>query len=330
MVVESTTSKPVALVVGASRGLGLLIARELGQRGHHVVIAARSADELRRAVDILSGQGVSASMEVCDVAVNESVTAMVDRVEADTGPIEVMIHVAGVIQVGPLESMTRDHFREAIDIMLWGPINASLATVKHMRRRQRGKIGIISSIGGLVSVPHLLPYSTAKFGATGFSRGLHAELAGSGISVTTITPGLMRTGSHVRAFFVGKQSAEYAWLSAGSSLPLISMADERAATRIVDGVLNRRANVILTPLAKIGMRFHGVAPTTTVALMSVAARLLPGPPTQTPDGTGATPTLEGWQAKQRLSPPARAVVRWLTTLGERAADRNNERVPAEK
>jgi len=317
--VATSSSEPVALVLGASRGLGLLIARELGRRGHQVVIAARHADELDRAVDILHGNGIAAVGEVCDVADHEAVTGLVDRVEAEVGPIEVMIHVAGILQVGPVESMTLEHFRQAVDIMLWGPVHASFATVRHMRQRQRGRIGIISSIGGLVSVPHLLPYSTAKFGATGFSRGLRTELAGSGITVTSVNPGLMRTGSHLRAYFVGKQSAEYAWLSAGASLPLISMSADVAASRIVDGVLRGRANVVLTPLAKVGMRFHGVAPSTTMALLSVAARLLPGP--------AEGPTLEGRQAQRRLGAVAGAVVRALTVLGDRAADRNNERAP---
>ena len=106
--------------------------------------------------------------------------------------------VAGVIQVGPLSSMTRAHFEEAVNIMLWGPVNVALAVLPGMRRRSRGRLAVVSSIGGIIAVPHLLPYSTAKFGALGFSSGLRSELAGTGISVTSIVPGLMRTGSHLR------------------------------------------------------------------------------------------------------------------------------------
>jgi NAD(P)-dependent dehydrogenase (short-subunit alcohol dehydrogenase family) len=322
MVGDETSSVPLAVVLGGSRGLGLLIAAELGRRGHRVVIAARDAAELERSRALLADQGTTAYAQVCDVAVDDNVGTMIDRVETEIGPIEVLVHVAGIIQVGPLESLTREHFSQAIDIMLWGPINASLAVLPRMRSRGRGRIGIVSSIGGLVSVPHLLPYSTAKFGAVGFSRGLRAELAGTGVSVTTITPGLMRTGSHLRAKFVGRQSAEYAWFSAGASMPLLSMDAEVAASRIVDGLLQGRANVVLTPLAKIGMRLNGVAPSTVGALLGVAARLLPRPPA---DGSGRT--IEGWQAEKRLTPGAARVVRMLTTLGSRAADRNNERTP---
>src|SRR5215207_10885630 len=92
-----------------------------------------------------------------------------------------MICVAGIIQVGPLEALTREHFTSAIDTMLWGPINISLAVVPGMRERKRGRIGLITSVGGLVSVPHLLPYCSAKFGAVGFSRGLRAELGLRGV-----------------------------------------------------------------------------------------------------------------------------------------------------
>ncbi|HET9873785.1 MAG TPA: SDR family oxidoreductase [Propionibacteriaceae bacterium] len=310
---------PLALVVGGSRGLGLLIARELGQRGHRVVIAARDPEELDRARLQLAGNGLAVSTQVCDVADESDVNAMIDRVESEVGPILVLLHVAGIISVGPLESMSRSDFREAIDIMLWGPINTSLAAVAHMKSRRSGRIGIVTSIGGLVSVPHLLPYSTAKFGAVGFSRGLRAELAGSGITVTTITPGLMRTGSHVRAKFVGKQRAEYAWFSASASLPLISMDAERAAEHIVDGVLAGRANVVLTPLAKIAMRVNGVAPSTAAALLGVMARVLPAPPKHT-----RTTPVEGRWIQRRLPPMASGLVRRVTTLGARAASRNNE------
>jgi NAD(P)-dependent dehydrogenase (short-subunit alcohol dehydrogenase family) len=230
----------------------------------------------------------------------------------------VMICVAGIIQVGPLEALTREHFTSAIDTMLWGPINTSLAVVHGMRERKRGRIGLITSVGGLVSVPHLLPYCTAKFGAVGFSRGLRSELAGSGVSVTTVAPGLMRTGSHLRAQFVGNHPAEFAWFSAGASLPLISMDAERAAAQIVSGILVGRAMVITTPLARIGWRIDALFPTLTSAVFGLATRLLPR-------SSAPAETVEGWQAAQRLSPQSRRVSDTITTLGRRAADRFNER-----
>ncbi|SDR95689.1 Short-chain dehydrogenase [Friedmanniella luteola] len=310
---------PLALVAGASRGLGLLIARELGRRGHRLVICARSADELAAARDHLESEGLTVRTAVCDVADAAAVEALVADVEATDGPVDVAFAVAGVIQVGPLASLTRDHFAEAIDIMLWGPINVALAVSGPMRARGHGRIGVITSIGGLVPVPHLLPYSTAKFGAVGFSAGLRAELAGTGVKVTTVAPGLMRTGSHLRAEFTGRQGAEYAWFAPSATLPGIAMDPQRAAARIVDGVLAGRAYVLLSVLTKVASRVNGLAPTTTAALLGLAARLLPsGPP---PSGTD---TVQGYQVEERLRPLPSALVRVVTTLGRRSADRWNQ------
>src|SRR5215470_1439142 len=83
-------------------------------------------------------------------------------------------------------------------------------------------IGVnITSIGGVVSVPHLLPYTCAKFAAVGLSEGLRAELGQEGIHVTTVVPGLMRTGSYVQAHFQGQQEREFTWFALGATLPLL-------------------------------------------------------------------------------------------------------------
>lgn len=312
------TTTGVALVAGASRGLGLLIARELGRRGYRPVLWARDEDELTWAVETLAGEGVAADAVVCDVRDHERVEQLVAEIERETGPIDVAIHVAGIIQVGPLDALTRSHFEEAVAVMQWGPINVALAVLPGMRRRRRGRIGVVSSVGGLVSVPHLLPYSTAKFGAVGFTRGLTAELAGTGVTATTVVPGLMRTGSHLRATFTGDQPAEYAWFAPGASLPLLSMDAETAARRIVQGVLRGRSMVILTPLAKIGVRLNGLMPATTSVVMKIVSTALPSTPVRDTGGAAGPGTVEGHRARARLRS---GVVERLSTLGNRAARR---------
>ena len=287
---------PVALVVGASRGLGLLIARELDREGFRVVIAARNAEGLARAAEQLRADGARVATDVCDVTDNDQVEALVARTEAQVGPIEVMVFVAGIIQVGPLDAQRRENFVAAVDTMLWGPVNAALAVVPRMRERGRGRIGVITSMGGRIASPHLLPYTTAKFGAVGFSRGLRSELVGTGVSVTTVEPGLMRTGSHLRASFVGDHGREYAWFAAAASLPLLTMDAERAAGRIVRGILAGRAVVTVTPLGVLAPRVDALFPGLTSALLSLTVRLLPDAP-GTPE---STQTMEGWEAAERL------------------------------
>ena len=307
-------STSVALVAGASRGLGLLIARQLMAHDCTVVVCAREREELDKACQLLDPTGERVLTYVCDVSQSEAVAEMVRWTEAEVGPIEVAITVAGVIQVMPLRNTRLEHFEEAVDIMTFGPIHVALAVLPEMRRRGRGRIGTITSIGGAVSVPHLLPYSTAKFGAVGFSRGLSAELAGTGITSTTVVPGLMRTVSP-QCWFGGDPPPS----SPGSlrAPPPAGMDAERAAQRIVKGVLAGRNQVVLTPLAKIGMRVAGVAPSLTTTAMKVMARLLPSPSEGNQDPT----TVAGHTARRRLSSP---VVEKLTTLGTRAAHRFNQ------
>src|SRR5207248_3538573 len=134
------------------------------------------------------------------------------------------------------------------------------AALRLMRRGGRGgRIANVTSIGGKVAVPHLLPYACAKFAAVAYSEGLRAELAGEGIAVTTIVPGLMRTGSFLHASFRGDTEREYALFSLLANAPLASMDAERAARRIVRATRLGEAEVVPTVPAR------GVAPVAGVA-----------------------------------------------------------------
>lgn len=314
-----------ALVAGGSRGLGWLIARELGRQGFWVMICARTGEDLERGAAMLRAEWINVSTTVCDVRDEAAVARLVERTETDVGTIEVAVCVAGVIQVGPLEALDRSHFVDAVDTMLWGPVNVCLEVSQRMRARGRGRIGVITSLGGLISAPHLLPYSTAKFGAVGFARGLRSELSGSGVTVTTVQPGLMRTGSHLRAHFVGEQGREFAWFGTAASLPLLSMDAERAARIIVRGILNGRAVVTTTPLAKIVPKIDALFPGLASAVLDLTARLLP----ESPGGRVSRRAVEGWQAEKSLSRPAQLILDGLTTLGRRAATRFNEQRPGQ-
>lgn len=298
----------VALIAGASRGLGLELARELQGRGYHVALVARDAAALARAADALGGR---VSTHLADVADREQVAAAVAEVESAVGGVDVALAVAGTIQVGPAEDTTLDQFDLALDVMAAGPINLAWAVLPGMRRRRHGHIGIVSSVGGVISPPHLLAYATAKFASLGFADGLAAALAGTGVSATAIVPGLMRTGSQDRATFTGDAAAEHAWFAVAASAPLLSADSRRAAHRMVSGLLAGRPLVTITPVAWAAYRVRGLAPATTTRLMGLANRLLPG-------ATGNTVPREGREV------PSGPALERLTTLGRRAADRNNE------
>ncbi len=312
---ENQSKRPVAIVMGASRGLGFIMATDLAKRGHDVAICARDAETLEEAAEELRFHGGAVLPIPCDVTNPDDVEKFVARVADELGPIDVAIHVAGVIQVGPVEAVTRDHFSASIGIMLWGPINMALAVLPAMRERRSGRIGVVTSIGGKLSPPRLLPYSTAKFGAVGFTEGLSAELAGTGVTATTLVPGLMRTGSHSQAQFFGDASKHYAWFAPAASLPLLSMDAEKAAEKMVDAVLRGKRVALVSPLSHLASRAHGLAPNLTVRLNQGLSLLLP-------KGTSSE-TVPGEKAREGLKPDG--IVSKLTTLGDRAAARFNER-----
>ena len=152
---------------------------------------------------------------------------MMDEATRHSGFIDILVNNAGVMAVGPLESQTIEDFQQAMDTMFWGPVRSTLATLPAMIQRRHGRIVNISSIGGKVSIPHLLPYSCAKFAVTGFSEGLHAEVKKYGVHVLTVVPGLMRTGSHLNAEFRGKHEQEYGWFALSGTNPLTSISAQR-------------------------------------------------------------------------------------------------------
>lgn len=301
-----------AVVTGGSRGLGLVIAHELGRRGARVAICARNHDELDRAGEELAAAGIEVLAVPCDLTDPASIDAFVRDVAARFGPVDVLVNNAGTIQVGPMEEMTIDDYEQAMAVHFFAPLRLVLALAPAMRERRAGRIVNVSSIGGVVSVPHLLPYGASKFALTGLSEGLRAELAKSGVLVTTVCPGLMRTGSPPNARFKGQHRLEYAWFSISDALPMMSMDAERAARRIVDACERGEAMLLLGAPAKLAAKVHGVAPGFVQSVLGLVARLLPAP------GGIGTRAASGRESASRYAPS------WLTTASDRASRRFNQ------
>ncbi|MEU8997663.1 SDR family NAD(P)-dependent oxidoreductase [Streptomyces caniferus] len=308
-----------AVVTGGSRGLGLLLARQLLRRGCDVVLLARNEAELGRAVARLAQwRGGTVRGAVCDVRDRAAVHDRLAEVARDHDGLDIVIANAGIIQVGPADALGPDGFQDAMDSVFNGSLNTALAALPHLRRSPAGgRLALIGSVGGLLAVPHLLPYSCAKSAVAALAEGLHAEEGAHGVSVTAVHPGLMRTGSHLHALFGGDRRREYAWFSALAGAPVLSMSAERAAERIVSAVQRRRPRIVLTPAARLGARAHGLAPVTTTRLTSALARVLPR--------DGARGTVDGSTVAAGEQPPARRLRSVLGALNERAADRFNQR-----
>jgi len=283
-----------------------------------LVICARDAEELEQARAELQEQGAEVLAVPCDVTHPGQVEDLLQTVHDRFGSIDILINNAGVIEVGPLEVMTLEDFEEAMKTHFWGPLYTTLAFLPDLRRRREGRIVNITSIGGRISVPHLVPYGASKFALAGLSEGLRAELLKDGVWVTTVVPGLMRTGSPRNATFKGQHRAEYAWFSIGDSLPVLSIYAERAARRVVTACQRGDAEVILGLPALMAVRFHGLFPGLTTDLLGLVNQLLPGP-----GGIGSQ-RVTGKESTSKLSPS------WLTILSNEAAKRNNEMSPAER
>jgi NAD(P)-dependent dehydrogenase (short-subunit alcohol dehydrogenase family) len=301
----------VVLITGGSRGLGLVLARELARQGARLAICARDEAELGRAYEDLNWRARTLALP-CDVTDRGQVEEMVRAVQAHYGQIDVLINNAGVIEVGPMEVMTVEDYERAMNTHFWGPLYTVLAALPDMRRRGEGRIVNISSIGGKISVPHLLPYSASKFALVGLSEGLRAELAGEGIVVTTVCPGLMRTGSPVNADFKGQHKAEYAWFTISDSLPVTSISAARAARQIIAATKRGDSEVILSVQAKLAALFHGVFPGLTADILGQVNRLLPEA------GGIGTERAKGKESQSGITQS------WLTALTDEAARRNNE------
>lgn len=303
----------VVLITGGSRGLGLVLAREFAAEGARLVICARDEDELERARVDLESRGGEVMIHRCDVTDRTEVLEMICAIESRLGGVDVLVNNAGVIQMGPIAVMTHADFEKAMNAHFWAPLNTMMAVLPRMRQKKSGRIVNISSIGGKVSVPHLVPYCASKFALTGLSRGMRTELLKDGIAVTTICPGLMRTGSPRNAGFKSKHREEYAWFSISDALPLLSVSAENAARKIVSASRRGRAELVISVPAKLAVLFDTLLPEVTSSLFALANKLL----LPTSGGIGER-EVKGKESESTLSPS------WLTTLNEQAAVRNNE------
>jgi NAD(P)-dependent dehydrogenase (short-subunit alcohol dehydrogenase family) len=301
------------VIFGGSRGLGLVIARQLAAQGARLTLVARDAKALERARAEVDARGGTASTIVCDIRDQQQVEATIARVVAERGGIDVLFNVAGIISVGPMAHLAREDVENAMATHFRGPLSTMMAVLPHMRRGGARRIVNIASIGGKVAVPHLLAYTASKFALVGLSEGLHAELAREGIAVTTVCPGLMRTGSTYNAQFKGNHDGEFAWFHLAASMPGLSMSAEQAARRIIDACRHGDPALIIGLPAKLAIALNGVVP-------GLVARTLVGINQLLPRGSGAAgdEVRSGWQSAAKFPPSA------VTRLTDWAAAQNNE------
>jgi short-subunit dehydrogenase len=305
-------SGKVVLITGGSRGLGLVLARELAMRGAKLALCARSADKLEIARQELEEMGAEVITLPVDVTDQDQVKTMIGDVIRKFGAIDVLINNAGIIQVGPQDSMTIADYEKAMQTNFWAPLYAIHAALPYFRNQGGGTIVNITSIGGKIAVPHLLPYTASKFAAVGLSEGMHTELKKENIQVVTVAPNLMRTGSARNITVKGDHEAEYAWFKASGSSPLLSQEAEVAARNIIRAIEYGESEAILSLTGKLATVVKGIAPGWVNIALGLANAFLPNP---LPGSIGEK---KGFEVESKLSQGP------VASLSDKAAIKNNE------
>jgi NADP-dependent 3-hydroxy acid dehydrogenase YdfG len=186
----------VALVTGASSGIGEGAAIALAQAGVTVVLAARRADRLEALVKRIEADGGTAHALPCDVTESGVAARIVDDVVAKLGRIDILVNSAGRAAPGTVEDTSAEEWQSVIELNLLATINACRAAIPHMRSQGGGDIINISSTAGRRSSGGFTPYSVTKFGVNALSEALRQEVTGVGIRVCVIEPGATRTEGH--------------------------------------------------------------------------------------------------------------------------------------
>lgn len=269
----------VAVITGGSRGLGLRLAEEFVKAGAKVVLVARAPEELERGKELLLTRAANTNPDdvfliSCDLKESAECKRLIEEATEHFGRVDILINDAGVIYVGPIEQHPIEAYRDAMEIDYFATVQTTLAVLPQMLKRREGRIVNIASIGGKLPVPHLAPYVGAKFAKVGFSETLNAEVRSKGVQVTTVCPGLMRTGSYPNAKVVGDREEEYRWFSISASIPGIAHSAEGAARKIFQATAEGRAEITIGWDAYLAARAYGVAPDFTQYIAHLANQFI--------------------------------------------------------
>lgn len=183
----------VALVTGASSGIGAATAHALAEEGASVALAARREERLEELADEIESEGGEALVVPTDATDEEQVREMVDATVEELGGLDVLVNNAGVMLLEPVATADPDDWQQMLDLNVQGLMVASQAALQHMQEQGEGDIVNISSIAGRKAYAGSSGYNASKFGVTAFSESLREEVADSDIRVTTIEPGVVDT-----------------------------------------------------------------------------------------------------------------------------------------
>lgn len=240
---------PTVLITGASQGIGKATALLFARKGYDLVLTARHHERLESVAQEVQNLSRPAPLVVpCDVTDSSQVNTLVDKALEHYGFIDVLINNAGRFAEGPVEAFSLDDWHQVIDLNLWGYIHTIHALLPHFLQRKKGTIVNLSSIGGKVPTPYIVAYCTSKFGVTGLTESLQAELKPKGIHVCGIYPNLIKSSLMERVVFRGndEQDAQTRREQLDNILktPAVEKPED-VANAIWDAVKNQKSEVMV-------------------------------------------------------------------------------------
>jgi NAD(P)-dependent dehydrogenase (short-subunit alcohol dehydrogenase family) len=227
----------VALITGASSGVGAALAREFARQGAHTVLMARRAERVQQLAAELSDAGERSLAIAGDVTRDGDVERAVDLARKEFGRLNIAVANAGILVTGQLADLTLDDYRRQLETNVFGVLRTVFAVLPALRET-RGRLVIIGSLLGMISTPRCTPYCMSKFALVGLSGGLSHELAPYGISLTQVTLGSVDTEIYGGRYTPAKS---------------ITVSAPAAARRIVSAVYRRKRSEILPAPARIAV-----------------------------------------------------------------------------
>jgi short-subunit dehydrogenase len=223
-------------LTGASRGIGPHIARSLAREGVNLALVARASAELQEVAREIAAAGVRAVPMPTDLASATAREALVERAEAELGPIDILVNSAGVHHAGPLHTRSAQHVDEVLEVNLAASIDLTRRLLPSMLGRRSGHVVHLASLAGKVPLPFFSIYTATKYGIVGFNNALQIELRGTGVRSSAICPGTV--------------SAEGMWARTGRGAhpALGAPTPQRVARAVVDAIKHDRVEQIVNPL----------------------------------------------------------------------------------
>jgi short-subunit dehydrogenase len=238
-------ARKVVVITGASRGIGADVARGFAEAGARLALCARSVDQLEEVAARVRGIGAEAIVVPTDVEDTASLQAMVDRVTAELGPVDVLVNNAGVDKVWEFPSFPGDHIAWIVKVNLLALITATRLVIPAMVARGQGHIVNMASAAGLAPVPYSTVYSATKHGVVGFSRALRIEMAEHGVGVSVVCPGfVLGEGMFAQHDLTPPKSAGSVELSDVTE-GVLSAVRKNKAEMVVAPFTNRLADVVV-------------------------------------------------------------------------------------